>query len=224
MKRLHWVLVLGLSVLVLGAGPLVAADAPRTLEWDDLLPPEDPLQSPFDGLTDEQLGDLESLLGIRDLERQGLVSPVDETAEEAIETRHRLKSQGVDADAILAKYEALEREVARRGKLAVAGLDGKEVRLPGYALPLEHKGTAVKEMLLVPYLGACIHVPPPPANQTVYVTLAEPYTVGELYEPVWITGRMSVKPTNKSLTYVDGSAGVDAAYTLQGIKVELYKE
>jgi len=219
MKRLLWILV-----LVLGAGPLAAADAPRTLKWDDLLPPEEPLESPFDGLTDEQLGDLESLLGIRDLRRQGLVSPVDAVAEEEIETRHRLKRQGVDAEAILAKYDALEREVQRRGKLVVSALDGKAVRLPGYALPLEHADMGVKEMLLVPYLGACIHVPPPPANQTVYVTLAAPYKVGELWEPVWITGRMKVEATSNALTYVDGTAGIDAGYTLEGIKVEPYKE
>ena len=222
MRRLLW--ILSLSLFLLGAGPLAAADAPSTLKWDDLLPPEEPLESPFDGLTDEQLGDLESLLGIRDLERQGLVSPVDSVAEEAIETRHRLKSQGVDADAILAKYDALEREVARRGKLAVAQLDGKEVRLPGYALPLEHKGTAVKEMLLVPYLGACIHTPPPPPNQMVFVRLENAFTLEDIYTPVIITGRLKIAGTTKTLSYVDGETDVATGYTLDATAIEIYRQ
>ena len=103
-----------------------------------------------------------------------------------------------------------------------AELDGQIVRIPGYALPLEHMDTGVKELLLVPYVGACIHVPPPPANQIVYVTLKDAYTSTNLYEPVWITGRMTIETTNQSLTYVDGTAGIDTAYTLKGEKVERY--
>ena len=108
--------------------------------------------------------------------------------------------------------------------MAVASLDGKMVRIPGYALPLEHAGTGVTEMLLVPYVGACIHVPPPPANQTLFVKLSQSYKSDDLYEPVWITGRMKVKATNKSLTFVDGSAGVDSAYVVEDVTVTPYKD
>ena len=101
---------------------------------------------------------------------------------------------------------------------------GQIVRIPGYALPLEHKDMGVKEFLLVPYVGACIHVPPPPPNQTVYVSLKEAYTVKDLYEPVWITGRLSIKTTNKSLSLVDGSAVIETAYMLDGITVGPYED
>ena len=104
-----------------------------------------------------------------------------------------------------------------------AELDGQIVRIPGYALPLEHIDTGVKELLLVPYVGACKHVPPPPANQTIYVTLEDTYIAKTLYEPVWITGRMYIKSTSKALSFVDGSGDIYTAYSVKGIKVKLYK-
>ena len=53
-------------------------------------------------------------------------------------------------------------------------LNGCEVRLPGYLVPLEGQAGEWKEFLLVPYFGACIHSPPPPANQIVHVKAAIP--------------------------------------------------
>ena len=46
---------------------------------------------------------------------------------------------------------------------------GQSVRLPGYVVPLEDLAAGIKEFLLVPYFGACVHSPPPPANQIVHV-------------------------------------------------------
>ena len=52
-------------------------------------------------------------------------------------------------------------------------LDGATVRLPGFIIPLDARRDGVlDEFLLVPYFGACIHVPPPPPNQLVYVRMA----------------------------------------------------
>jgi hypothetical protein len=53
-------------------------------------------------------------------------------------------------------------------------LQGTKVRLPGYVVPLEYSQGAIREFLLVPYFGACIHSPPPPANQIVLVRLDKP--------------------------------------------------
>ena len=52
-------------------------------------------------------------------------------------------------------------------------LDGKRVHIGGYVVPLDFEATTVKEFLLVPFVGACIHVPPPPANQIVYVKVEQ---------------------------------------------------
>ena len=203
--------------------PLQAAEIARTIQWDNLIPQMAPIENPFTGLSMDQRTDFEVLVGIRDMKRRGFLSEVDEAFEDETEIRERLNRQGLNVDDYIIEYSRLEQEIIKRNKMTNAELDGQIVRIPGYALPLEHKDTGVKELLLVPYVGACIHVPPPPANQIVYVTLKDAYTSTNLYEPVWITGRMTIETTNQSLTYVDGTAGIDTAYTLKGDKVEPYE-
>jgi hypothetical protein len=75
----------------------------------------------------------------------------------------------------------------------VKALDGRSVRLSGLVIPLTADATELREFLLVPYFGACIHVPPPPANQTVHVVTraGRPYH-GELFDTVWVKGTMHV--------------------------------
>jgi hypothetical protein len=53
----------------------------------------------------------------------------------------------------------------------LSALDGKNVRIPGFMVPLEDNSQAVTEFLLVPSPQACIHVPPPPPNQMVLVEM-----------------------------------------------------
>jgi len=73
------------------------------------------------------------------------------------------------------------------GKLT-SEYDGETVRIPGYLVPLDFEGMAVTSALLVPYVGACIHVPPPPPNQLIFVTASEPYEYDGLFEAVHVTG------------------------------------
>ena len=76
----------------------------------------------------------------------------------------------------------------------VKELDGQFVKLPGFIVPLESdEGGLIDEFLLVPYFGACIHTPPPPPNQIVYVRLDKPHEVTEIWDPYWIIGTMSTK-------------------------------
>lgn len=107
-------------------------------------------------------------------------------------------------------YEAVRmlREIERELEQApvVRELDGKWVRLPGYALPLEYAGELVTEFLLVPFYGACIHVPPPPLNQVVYVIAEGGVEVRKLFDTLWVVGRLSAKRTD--------SEWGDAGYTL----------
>lgn len=97
-----------------------------------------------------------------------------------------------------------------------AKLDGQQVRLPGFIVPLEldAKGLVI-EFFLVPYFGACIHVPPPPPNQLVYVKMDKGISLDSMYSAYWITGRMSTQRRNTTL----GAA----AYTLAGTLAEEYK-
>jgi uncharacterized protein len=86
---------------------------------------------------------------------------------------------------------------------------GDRVRLPGYVVPLDFEGTRVTGFLLVPYMGACVHVPPPPPNQIVYVRTREPIEVDEIFEAVWATGTMEADLMSTELAQV-GYRIVDA--------------
>ena len=95
-------------------------------------------------------------------------------------------------------------------------LDGATVRLPGFIIPLDaRRDGVVDEFLLVPYFGACIHVPPPPPNQLVYVRMARRTTLQSPYDAYWITGKLHLQTTTTHL----GSA----AYALRAEKIELYQ-
>lgn len=96
----------------------------------------------------------------------------------------------------------------------VDSLDGALVRLPGFVVPLDIHEGKISNFLLVPYFGACIHQPPPPSNQIVHVSFAEPVELESMYAPVWVTGRIHVE------TY--SSLMADAGYTLTGQVVEPY--
>ncbi|HAB47952.1 MAG: DUF3299 domain-containing protein [Betaproteobacteria bacterium] len=75
---------------------------------------------------------------------------------------------------------------------AVASLHGQNVRLPGFVAPLERSAKGISEFLLVPYFGACIHSPPPPANQIVHVVSSEPISEKTAQAAVWASGRLEV--------------------------------
>ena len=74
----------------------------------------------------------------------------------------------------------------------VETLDGRLLSIPGYALPIVFNLTEVKEFLLAPYMGACIHVPAPPSNQVVHVKLKKPMAMASLVGPLQVRGNMSI--------------------------------
>ena len=103
---------------------------------------------------------------------------------------------------------------AVRSAPVVGELDGQQVRLPGFMVPLDFEGTETSEFLLVPYFGACIHVPPPPSNQIVYVRTVAGYPMRELFDPVWVTGEIRTEAYLNDLG--------DAGYTMQATIIEPY--
>ena len=94
-------------------------------------------------------------------------------------------------------------------------LNGSVVKLPGYSLPLEMNDVGVTEFLLVPYVGACIHVPPPPANQMVWVQMSEPIIFKSLLEAVWVTGVFDATPVQLGQL-------LEAGYTLSANEISPY--
>ncbi len=99
----------------------------------------------------------------------------------------------------------------------VAKMDGVRGKLPGYLVPITTNGKReVVDMFLVPYFGACIHMPPPPPNQIVYIKPKTPIKIGELWEAHYVTGTLRVTKTkNKVAT---------AVYTLDFERIERIRE
>jgi hypothetical protein len=69
---------------------------------------------------------------------------------------------------------------------------GRKGRIAGFALPLEQRGEKVSEFLIVPYFGACIHTPPPPANQIIHAKSTQPLAGVKMMVPIWTYGTLSV--------------------------------
>jgi uncharacterized protein len=90
----------------------------------------------------------------------------------------------------------------------VESLNGQSVRIDGYLLPLDFESLKVSEFLLVPYVGACVHVPPPPANQVIYIKLKDGYEVTDAFAPVSITGTLRAGRTM--------TAFAEAGYSIEG--------
>ena len=156
--------ILAVFALVFLVSAPATAELARELAWRDLAPGGDKLVDPLADLTGDQRLDLEAVAWARAAERRGEISPVGEEYEIAVEMASGLARQGLDVDALVAKYESFRAAVDALNRQVDDGLDGQLVRIPGYALPLEFAGIAVKEFLLVPYFGACIHVPPAAAQ------------------------------------------------------------
>jgi hypothetical protein len=72
--------------------------------------------------------------------------------------------------------------------------DGKFIRIPGFIVPLESANERmVTEFFIVPYFGACLHMPPPPPNQIIHVVVNEGVELENLYDPFWFEGRLALK-------------------------------
>ena len=93
-------------------------------------------------------------------------------------------------------------------------MDEQSVRIPGYVVPLEDGKTGMKEFLLVPYFGACIHTPPPPSNQVIHVLPRQAAKGFHSMDTVWVSGTLK--------TLRSDTAMGTSSYRLDAVSVEPY--
>ena len=100
-------------------------------------------------------------------------------------------------------------------------MDGARVRIGGYVIPLDGEGHAFREFLLVPYFGACIHAPPPPANQVIHVFSDKPIDGVKMMDAVFVSGTLRAARNRTP----DSAAGLlDAVgYDMQAHSVQPYQ-
>ena len=94
-------------------------------------------------------------------------------------------------------------------------LDGSYIKMPGFIIPFDIGVKGVTEFMLVPYMGACIHMPPPPANQLVMVNAKTPWPSDDLWNPVWVIGMMRMQLQTTDL----GQTG----YAIVADQMEVYE-
>lgn len=159
-----------------------------TIQWTDLLPQDevDILSNPPDYLNDIEDGSAEDQLN----------SPMNNSIVVEMEDRYQ---------------QAL---VSTRVK---SEMDGRAVRIPGFIVPIEFNGEqTITEFFLVPYFGACLHMPPPPPNQIIYVKSAEGLKLEALYYPFWISGDLKASMVENDMA--------TAAYSMEMNNYEAYQQ
>lgn len=99
----------------------------------------------------------------------------------------------------------------------VAAMNDRDIRIGGYPVPLETDAKGRSTLFfLVPYPGACIHVPPPPPNQMVLVRYPKGLKLGDIYNPLWVTGHLKIEKVSNDMA--------DAAYALDAANVREVQE
>ncbi|NKB29724.1 MAG: DUF3299 domain-containing protein [Rhodobacteraceae bacterium] len=95
------------------------------------------------------------------------------------------------------------------------GLDGAYIRMPGYILPLEIGSEGITEFILVPYIGACIHTPPPPPNQLVFAKATKPWPGDQLWDAVWVSGTLRTRLQSTAIAQTGYALSVDTMETYE---------
>ena len=215
-----------LCLLLVGAlGPHLAyaGEEPKILSWPDLVPPVTAYDDPFLALTSTQLADLGRVARLRERQQRG--EPLsEEDATGLANLTQSLEQQEVDIDGLLAQREQIKQKRRAAAESVDTSFNDRWVRIPGYLLPLEFSGTEITGFLLVPTVGACIHVPPPPPNQMVHVTFADGFETHGLYTPVWVEGTMAVGGGETELFLMDGASDITFGYSINAIDVTTYSE
>ncbi|MFK0688085.1 DUF3299 domain-containing protein [Mesorhizobium sp. IMUNJ 23033] len=128
----------------------------------------------------------------------------------------RPATQAIAEDAGLPMIAA---KLPDHGETLSINLQDKTIQLAGYALPVDREGDLVYQFLLVPWTGACSHMPTPPPNQIVLVTPAHPYKMAEAYQPVSVTGTLQPGLEKSQLFILDGVSVIQSDYTVHKAEV-----
>ena len=160
----------------------------KTLEWTDLIPEDDldALLNPPSYVTDVEDGSLEDQ--ISNQVQNALAAAYDDRYQQALTSTQ-----------------------------VIPELNGQAIRIPGFVVPLEFDDDqTITQFFLVPYFGACIHVPPPPPNQIIFVDYDKGLKLNALYDPFWISGILKTELINNDVA--------TATYSLQMQSYEPYED
>jgi hypothetical protein len=209
-----------LIAIVLQAG---AALADSRLGWSDLIDPSaQKFEDPYRDLSYDHLEAVATVARLRARLASGEVAA---EAQARIETRldeteAAVAAAGIDADWLIAQRWVVAERRERAASAGNPGVDGAEVMLAGYAIPAPAAGDETPMAYLVPERGMCAHVPPPPPNQMIRLRLSPDWTPRMMHEPVQITGRLHIAPSERKVMVVDGLVAMRATFAMDVREVE----
>ncbi|CAH6828795.1 conserved hypothetical protein [Vibrio chagasii] len=203
-----------LFVSIVSFGSL--ASEPTELDWKDLRPVHAQNQIVLPEISYQQKLTLQKIFTLNQYNDP-------KSNDELATLKETLKSEGLDADELLKLRSEYIANQQRASETVTQDFDGKKVRIPGFLVPIAFSEPLVAtEFLLVPTAGACIHMPPPPANQIVRVSYPEGYKVETVQYPVWVEGVISSKLTTDNVYLVDGDTDVTMGYDMNASLVVNY--
>ncbi|WOH39216.1 DUF3299 domain-containing protein [Thalassotalea fonticola] len=179
------------------------------------------IENPFENLEIEQIRMLQQVAIVDDITASG--QEIDEESKKLADTaRKTLTEQGIDIKSMFKIREEIITQREMEFQSTNPALDNQNIEMSGFLLPLEFEGKKIKEFLLVPYVGACIHEPPPAPNQIVYAKLQtpiEPPTLS-MFTAIKVNGLMKSELVSPELNLVDGAKQIPTSYTLTVDSVE----
>lgn len=199
----------------------------RELDWSDLVDPSvQEFEDPFRDLTFDQIEDLRSVVGLRSrLSGADLADTDRTTAEDRLAMLEaRLASGDIDIEWMLSQRWVV---AERREASMTSGnpdVDGRSITLSGFAIPAPPSDDGTQAAYLVPERGMCSHTPPPSPNQMVRVQLTGDWQPKMMHEPVRVTGRIAISPSEESMLLVDGFVAMRATFLLEAEQVTTVEE
>ena len=181
------------------------------IKWEDLTVKLD-YYDPFKDLTLTQLFNLSQIALIREIEESQELSKSELARKDSFE--QLFKTENIDVDLLLSmRYEVA---VSRSKELDTVNisLNNKKIVIGGYLLPLNYIDQKVTEFLIVPWVGACIHTPPPPRNQLIYLKTKEGIEVKSRFQAVKVEGTLTTEDRTSSLFLLDGSSDITSGYSI----------
>ena len=178
----------------------------RTIEWETLIPPEE-----LEMIANQPPIDVHDNLSlVDDIQRE--LEALSKTSEDLVEDPSLL-AKILEKIEVTTPFEEDLYVQAVTSANVIPELDGQLIQIPGFVVPLEFEDKSVTQFLLVPFFGACIHVPPPPPNQIILVDFPEGLKERNMSEPIWISGKLTTTLVQSELA--------TSAYSLQA---HSYKE
>ncbi|MBN9673297.1 DUF3299 domain-containing protein [Roseibium aggregatum] len=196
-----------------------AAFAQTPVTWEDLIDPETAnFDDPYKALSGLELRSLGTVLRLRQrLSEEDIAAEARPRIESRLaQEEAKLAASGVQTEWLLSQRHSVAKKRAKAALTGNPALDGQEVAITGYAIPVDEPGEdGTASGYLVPEQGMCSHMPAPNPNQMIRYTIEAGNQASYVYEPVLLTGRLTLKTTRQEIVLLDGYVDMLAAFDLQ---------